>query len=119
MWTVSRITVRDVLTFPHASARRGRLSVPAFVVFCLPIASTAIALGFLVDGRYPILMVCFGLVGFATEYGYGRGMRLFFDRGLWTYNHWRIDGGHTSYVTLPLWAIGGLFFHLLARALGL
>lgn len=108
-WIASRVT----------SARRGVLSGPAFAVFCLPIVATALALGLLSDWRYPVAMACFAVVGFATEYGYGRGMRLFFDRGLWTYNHWRIDGGHTSYVTFPLWAIGGLFFHFLARAVGL
>jgi hypothetical protein len=69
--------------------------------------------------RYPLLMLAFSLVGFVTEYAYGRGMSVMFERGLWTYNHWRIDEGHTSFVTLPLWALGGLYFYFIAGALGL
>ena len=64
-------------------------------------------------------MLAFALVGFLTEYAYGRSMAVFFERSLWTYNHWQIDGGHTSFVTLPLWALGGLYFHFISASLGL
>lgn len=99
--------------------RNRRFTKPAFAVFCLPIATTAIALSFACGPEYLLLMTLFAFVGFLTEYGYGRGMTLFFDRGLWTYNHWQIDAGHTSFVTPPLWALGGLYFYLIATALGL
>jgi len=46
-------------------------------------------------------------------------MSIFFSQPLWTYNHWKIDGGHTSFVTAPLWALGGLYFYFLAACLGL
>ena len=91
----------------------------AFAVFCVPIGVSAVALGIFCGPAYPLSMAAFSLVGFLTEYSYGRGMSLFFERGLWTYNHWQIDQGHTSFVTFPLWALGGLYFHLIARALGL
>lgn len=103
----------------HTSARDGTFSGLAFAVFCAPIGLTALALGLAFGPRYPLLMTAFAIVGFATEYGYGRGMSLFFERGLWTYNHLKIDGGHTSFVTLPLWALGGLYFHFIAACLGL
>ena len=64
-------------------------------------------------------MAAFAVVGFLTEYGYGRSMSTFFERGLWTYNHWQIDEGHTSFVTFPLWALGGLYFHFIAACLGM
>jgi hypothetical protein len=101
------------------SARDGEFSKPAFALFCLPIALTALALCGLCDPRWAILMAAFALVGFLTEYAYGRSMSLFFEQGLWKYNHWQIDGGHTSFVTLPLWALGGLYFHFIAACLGL
>lgn len=103
----------------RTSARTGQLSVAAFAVFCLPIATSALALGLLCDARYPLVMAIFSLVGFSTEYGYGRSMALFFDRALWTYNHWPIDEGHSSFVTFPLWALGGLYFHFIAVLVGL
>ena len=101
------------------AARDGRFSPGALALFCLPIALTAGALGVLCGARYPLLMLAFALVGFVTEYAYGRGMSVFFERGLWKYNHWRIDEGHTSFVTLPLWALGGLYFDLIAGCIGL
>jgi hypothetical protein len=101
------------------SARDRRFSKPAFAVFCLPILTTALALGWLESPKYPLLMTAFAVVGFLTEYGYGRGMSAFFERGLWTYNHWKIDEGHTSFVTFPLWALGGLYFHFIAACLGM
>jgi hypothetical protein len=100
-------------------ARSREFSKPAFAVFCLPIALTGLALCVLCDPAWALVMASFSLVGFSTEYGYGRSMSLFFERGLWTYNHWKIDGGHTSFVTLPLWALGGLYFHFIAACLGL
>ncbi len=101
------------------SAREGRFTPRAFALFCLPIALTALSLAFFCGPRYLLLMLVFAAVGFATEYVYGRTMTLFFDRALWTYNHWRIDGGHTSFVTLPLWSLGGLYFWFIASGLGL
>ncbi len=101
------------------SARERRFSKPAFAVFCLPIVTTAAALAWLESPKYPLLMAAFAVVGFLTEYGYGRGMSAFFERGLWTYNHWQIDEGHTSFVTFPLWALGGLYFHFIAACLGM
>ena len=88
-------------------------------LFCLPIMTTGAALALLCDPRYLALMALFALVGSMTEYGYGRSMSELFERGLWSYNHGKIDDGHTSYVTLPLWALGGLYFHFLAGCLGL
>lgn len=108
-WPLSRLT----------SARQRRFSKSAFAVFCLPIALTAAALAALVSPHYLLLMAAFAVVGFFTEYTYGRGMSLFFERGLWTYNHWKIDHGHTSFVTFPLWALGGLYFHFIAGFVGL
>jgi hypothetical protein len=46
-------------------------------------------------------------------------MSLFFEEPLWRYRHLRIDDGHTSFVTLPLWALGGLYFHLIGGLVGL
>ncbi len=108
-WPLGRLT----------SARDGALSLPALLVFCLPIALAAAALAISCSPGYLLAMALFSLVGFATEYAYGRGMRLVFERGLWSYHPYRLDEGHTSWVTFPLWSIGGLFFHFVARAVGL
>jgi len=108
-WPLSRLT----------SARERRFTKGAFAVFCLPIACVAALLAALVSPYYLVLMLAFALVGFLTEYSYGRSMSLFFERGLWTYNHWKIDHGHTSFVTFPLWALGGLYFHFVAGLVGL
>jgi hypothetical protein len=101
------------------SAREGRFTPAAFALFCLPIALTALALALFCGPRYLLLMLVFAVIGFATEYVYGRAMTLFFERALWTYNHWRIDDGHTSFVTFPLWSLGGLYFWFIASWLGL
>jgi len=103
------------LTRPKDSA----FSRKALALFCLPIATTAVVLAVLCDPVYLLLMALFAIVGSLTEYGYGRSMSELFEKALWTYNHGKIDGGHTSYVTLPLWALGGLYFHFLATCLGL
>lgn len=99
--------------------RARRFTVARFAIFCSPIAVTALALAVFCDPRYPLLMVAFSVVGTATEYAYGRSMSLFFERPLWTYHHLQIDGGHSSMVTLPLWALGGLYFFWIAAQLGL
>ena len=101
------------------SAREGRFTPRAFALFCLPIALTALALSLFCGPRYLLLMLVFAPVGFFTEYVYGRLMSLFFDPALWAYNHWRIDGGHTSFVTFPLWSLGGLYFWFISSWIGL
>lgn len=103
----------------RGSWRARRFTKPRFALFCLPILGTAIALAVWCDPRYLLLMAAFAVVGTVTEYAYGRCMSLFFARPLWTYHHWPWDGGHSSAVTLPLWALGGLYFHWLAVPLGL
>jgi hypothetical protein len=101
------------------SAREGRFGGPAFALFCLPITLVGLALALVGGPRYLLLMLVFAPVGFFTEYVYGRCMSLFFAPALWTYNHWRIDDGHTSFVTFPLWSLGGLYFWFIASWLGL
>jgi hypothetical protein len=97
----------------------GAFSKMGLALFCLPIVMTGIALALLCDPVYLVLMAVFAVLGSMTEYGYGRSMSYLFEQGLWSYNHGKIDDGHTSYVTLPLWALGGLYFHFLAACLGL
>jgi hypothetical protein len=111
--------VLAALLRPRTTARQGVFSKSAFAVFCIPVLTTALALTAVVGPRAPLAMVLFSVLGFVTEYAYGRVMSLFFERGLWTYNHWQIDEGHTSFVTLPLWALGGIYFNFIAMAAGL
>lgn len=99
--------------------RTKRFTVARFALFCSPIAVTATVLGWVCSIRYIALMVACAVVGSITEYAYGRSMSLFFERPLWTYHHLQVDGGHSSLVTLPLWALGGLYFQLIAAELGL
>lgn len=84
-----------------------------------PIAVVAVALATSCSPAYLPLMLVLAYIGFFAEYAYGRIMSLFFERGLWTYNHLQIDDGHTSFVTPPLWALGGLYFYFMASMLGL
>lgn len=104
----------------HRVVRRAERSFSAlgFAIFCLPIVTTMIALGFTHGPWWPLLMAAFAVVGFYTEYSYGRSMSLFFARGLWRYQRWPIDEGHSSFVTLPLWALGGLYFYFITATLG-
>ena len=108
-WCGYRLSVGRASTF---SRRR-------FAWFCLPVLTTGASLGLLVNWRYVLLMAVFAPIGSLTEYAYGRGMSVFFQRGLWKYNHWKIDSGHTSFVTFPLWSLGGLYFYFIATLLGL
>lgn len=109
LWPLRRFT----------AAAEGRFSIAAFALFCAPIGVVALALTVLCGPRYGLLMLAFSPLGFITEYAYGRIMSLFFEEPLWRYQHLRIDHGHTSFVTLPLWALGGLYFHLVAGLIGL
>jgi hypothetical protein len=102
-----------------AERRARRFTKARFALFCLPIVATAMALSVLCDPRYAVLMAAFAVVGTVTEYAYGRSMSLFFERPLWTYHHLQWDQGHSSAVTPPLWALGGLYFYLLAAQVGL
>ncbi|MEZ4370154.1 MAG: hypothetical protein R3B07_04985 [Polyangiaceae bacterium] len=110
-----------LLLWPLAFLRkadRRRFAVWRFALFCGPILGVLVVLG----SQHPVyvkLMLLFSLVGFATEYLYGRIMSLFFERGLWEYNHLKIDGGHSSFVTFPLWALGGLYFFYISGWVGL
>jgi hypothetical protein len=96
-----------------------RFTKASFALFCFPILLVSAALAIWSEPRFAILMLAFGPIGFATEYSYGRSMSFLFERGLWIYNHWKIDSGHTSFVTLPLWALGGLYFYFISACLGL
>lgn len=112
VWLVHRVAVRR-------SGGDRRFTRGRFALFCTPIAITALSLAILCDPRFAVLMALFAIVGPVTEYAYGRTMAFFFERPLWTYNHWTLDHGHSSVVTIPLWALGGLYFHLIATRLGL
>ena len=84
-----------------ADQRAKRFTVPRFALFCMPIGLTALALAVLCDPIYAVLMAAFAIVGAITEYAYGRSMSLFFRQQLWTYHHLAVDGGHSSFVTVP------------------
>ena len=109
LWPLRRVT----------AAAGGKFSIAAFAVFCAPIGVVVLAVSVLCGPRFGLLMLACSPLGFFTEYAYGRIMSLFFEEPLWRYQHLRIDHGHTSFVTLPLWALGGLYFYLVAGMIGL
>jgi len=90
-----------------------------FLIFCVPIVTTALALCVFCDLKFLILLLAFAVIGNITEYIYGKIINLLFGQCLWTYTYLKIDSGHSSFVNLPLWALGGLYFYLISISLGL
>lgn len=115
--SIAALAVGACVCWPWIIRARGTFTKRRFAVFCLPILLTMIALVASVDWRFAPLMLLFAVGGFVTEYGYGRMMSVFFARSLWRYNPWPLDHGHASPVSIPLWALGGLFFFFITEAL--
>ena len=58
------------------------------------------------------------VLGLMLEYGIGLVYHKILNRRLWTYSRLNLNG-YTSWLTLPLWGIGGIFFWVLSMSVGL
>lgn len=96
-----------------------KFSIFRFFVFCIPIFSIYIGLTIFIDLKYIFYFIFFALVGNITEYLFGKFIGNVFGHRLWTYNYLKIDNGHSSLTNLPFWALGGLYFSMIADLIGL
>ncbi len=66
--------------------------------------------------QIPIIFgfLIFSIVGTTAEYFLGYTFHKIVGRKLWTYHTYSI-GGYTSWLSIPLWGIGGIFFWLISR----
>jgi len=94
-----------------------KFSLLKFLVFCFPIFFVYSILIILGGLKFAILGILFASIGNITEYLYSYFILRIFRTRLWTYNYLKIDNGHSSLTNLPLWAIAGLCFFIIADIL--
>lgn len=83
------------------------------ILLSLPIISTIFIYG-IVGVTVLNVFVIFALAGTFLEWLVGFCFHMVVGQKLWTYNKYNI-GTYTSYLSIPLWGIAGVFFYLLAR----
>jgi hypothetical protein len=71
-----------------------------------------------VDVKIFYLFVFSALTGFVAEGIIGFAYHKILNKKLWTYNRLSIKG-YTSFLSIPLWGIGGVLFWLLSKIAGL
>ncbi|MBI3558975.1 hypothetical protein HY085_01135 [Candidatus Gottesmanbacteria bacterium] len=66
--------------------------------------------------QIPIILgfLIFSIVGTTAEYFLGYSFYQIVGRKLWTYHTYPI-GGYTSWLSVPLWGVGGIIFWLISR----
>jgi len=82
-----------------------------------PILSV-LALTYFVDVKILSLFFVSSFVGFALEYILGFAYHKTLNKRLWEYRRLSI-GKYTSFLTLPIWGIAGVFFWFLSKMVGL
>lgn len=60
--------------------------------------------------------IIFALVGTILEYCIGYSYYKVVGKNLWTYNKYSING-HTSYLAIPLWGLGGVLLYLMSMVI--
>lgn len=91
---------------------------PLFLIYCIPVFVMYLSLILFSDWKFLILGPLFAVGGNLTEFFYSRYIAGVFGHRLWTYNYLKIDHGHSSFTNLPLWALGGMWFYMLADFIG-
>ncbi|MEI6420484.1 MAG: hypothetical protein WCO30_02505 [bacterium] len=64
------------------------------------------------------LFILSAVAGFIFEYGVGFFYHKTLNKRLWVYNVSKLNG-YTSWLTLPMWGIGGVLFYLVSKTIGL
>lgn len=84
-------------------------------LFYLLFPILAIIFSFIYTGSTAIyIFIVFSLIGTALEWLAGFAYHMIVGQRLWTYHRFSI-GGYTSFLSLPLWGLGGVFFWLLQK----
>ncbi|MEW5805429.1 MAG: hypothetical protein AB1721_01745 [Patescibacteria group bacterium] len=65
-----------------------------------------------------VLFLVYAVVGTFAEYFLGWIYNKILNKKLWVYKKYSISG-YTSFLSLPLWGVGGFIFWFLAKAIGL
>lgn len=84
-------------------------------LFYLLFPTLAIIFSFIYTSSTVIyIFLIFSLVGTALEWLAGFAYHMVVGQRLWTYHRFSI-GGYTSFLSLPLWGLGGILFWLLQK----
>ena len=62
------------------------------------------------------IFLIFAILGTIFEYFVGKAYHQIVGKRLWTYYQYSI-GKYTSYLSVPIWGLGGVFFYLFAQVL--
>lgn len=85
-----------------------------FYYLIIPFSAVAFALIATSDINLLLVFFTFSLLGTALEWLAGFAYQMIVGQKLWTYHRHSI-GGYTSFLSVPLWGIGGVLFWLLVQ----
>jgi len=88
-----------------------------FAIIILPILCV-VMMAIFVDIKILNLFIISSFTGFFLEYVVGLTYHKTLNRRLWEYKKFSING-YTSYLSIPIWGIGGVFFWFIAKMLNL
>ena len=98
--------------------RARKFKLKNYVLMMIAPTACCLALTFFFCWRIIELFFYSAVVGTVLEYGVGVVFQKIFHRNLWTYERFSI-GGHTSYLSIPIWGVAGIVFWLLAKTIAL
>jgi hypothetical protein len=92
-----------------------KFALHRYFYYVLPFVFTIIMFTLFFDPYYLVLAVGFGIIGFLTEYLFGKVCVLFVSRSLWDYTYHTFDNKHGTLLSIVPFSIAGFWFLLSTR----
>ena len=93
------------------------VNIPNSLFFFAPIFALLFVATFLYGSKIMVLFFAFGIIATFIEYLFGKMCSLLISKRLWYYTYLSLDGGHFTPISIPIFAIGGFYFLILAKLL--
>lgn len=77
-----------------------------------------VAMAILIDYRALILFIVSSFIGFMLEWFIGFIYFKVLNKRLWKYKRFSV-GGHTSFLSIPMWGVAGVIFWYISKTIGM
>lgn len=86
------------------------VTIRNYLVFGAPFLLSTLTLGIVVDLRFVLIGVIFGIYAFVSEYLFGKMCVFFVSKKLWTYTYKTFDNNHATLLALIPFGMAGFYF---------
>ncbi len=114
---IQLLTISIRLIFKKKRFEFKKVNILNIIYFYIPFIVSLVYLTVLIDVRYLSVVLTTGVIVFLFEYSFGKVCHWTLGSRLWVYNYCASDKGHITFLSIPAFIQGGIYFMFMGELL--